>query len=97
MFDGVFGLAYQEISSFGEQPPFLAMVDQKVFKKAMFGFYMGHGMGELALGGYDQSKLEPNSVLWSKVIKKGYWEIKMDKVRAHKSAFIEKSVHACHC
>ncbi|KAF9345438.1 hypothetical protein BGX34_004761 [Mortierella sp. NVP85] len=91
VFDGVFGLAYREMSSSGKQPPFLAMVDQKVFKKAMFGFYMGHGMDELALGGYDQSMLEPNSVLWSKVIKKGYWRSKWTRLGHTRG---DKSVHA---
>ncbi|KAG0220530.1 aspartic peptidase domain-containing protein [Mortierella sp. GBAus27b] len=95
VFDGVFGLAYKEMSSSGEQPPFLAMVEQKAFKRGMFGFFMTRGKGELALGGYDQSRIQPDtSILWSNVIRKGYWEIKMDKVKAGKKGFLEKSVHA---
>ncbi|KAI8603661.1 aspartic peptidase domain-containing protein [Dissophora ornata] len=94
VFDGVFGLAYQEMSSSGERPPFLAMMEQHAIKRGMFGFYMGKGHGELALGGYDKSKIEGNNVLWSKVIKKGYWEIKMEKVKAEKADFLKGPVHA---
>ncbi|KAF9418563.1 hypothetical protein BGZ94_009660 [Podila epigama] len=94
VFDGVFGLAYPEMSSSGEQPPFLAMMEQKVMRNGVFGFYMGKGKGELSLGGYDGSKIAGNEVLWSKVIKKGYWEIKMDKVKTENADFLKTPVHA---
>ncbi|KAI1321321.1 Vacuolar protease A [Mortierella claussenii] len=94
IFDGVFGLAYQEMSSSGERPPFLAMLEQHAFKKGMFGFFLGRDGGELALGGYDESKLRDHQILWSKVVKKGYWEIKMDKVKAGKEDFLKNPAHA---
>ncbi|KAF9195516.1 hypothetical protein BGZ51_000092 [Haplosporangium sp. Z 767] len=94
IFDGVFGLAYQEMSSSGEQPPFLAMMEQNAIKRGMFGFYMGRGRGELSLGGYDGSKIVDDDVHWSKVVKNGYWEIKMDKVKTGKFDFLKKPVHA---
>ncbi|KAF9948279.1 hypothetical protein BGZ72_009788 [Mortierella alpina] len=94
VFDGVFGLAYQEMSSSGELPPFLSMMEQHAVKNGMFGFYMGHGSGELAFGGYDSSRIEGNDILWSKVIKKGYWEIMMDSVKSEKGDFLKAPVHA---
>ncbi|KAG0328976.1 hypothetical protein BGZ99_003840 [Dissophora globulifera] len=94
VFDGVFGLAYQEMSSSGALPPFMAMMEQKAVQRGMFGFFMGKGHGELALGGYDESRVEDNKVLWSKVVKKGYWEIKMDKVKADNTDVIKASAHA---
>ncbi|KAG0207246.1 hypothetical protein BGX28_001465 [Mortierella sp. GBA30] len=94
VFDGVFGMAYQEMSSSGEKPPFLAMMDQHAIKRGMFGFFMGQGTGELALGGYDSSKIAGDEVLWSKVVKKGYWEIKMDNVETEKGIFLKTPVHA---
>ncbi|KAF9314196.1 hypothetical protein BG003_004396 [Podila horticola] len=94
VFDGVFGLAYQEMSSSGEIPPFLAMTEQKAMRNGVFGFYMGKGTGELSLGGYDGSKIAGNEVLWSNVIKKGYWEIKMQKVKSGNADFLNTPVHA---
>ncbi|KAF9149183.1 hypothetical protein BG015_009031 [Linnemannia schmuckeri] len=95
VFDGVFGLAYQEMSSSGERPPFLAMMDQKAVKHGMFGFFMGKGLGELSIGGYDSSKIQDGKdILWSNVVKKGYWEIKMDKVKTGKTDFLNNPVHA---
>ncbi|KAF9360302.1 hypothetical protein BGX26_009881 [Mortierella sp. AD094] len=94
VFDGVFGLAYQEMSSSGELPPFLAMMKQHAIKRGMFGFFMGSGKGELSLGGYDQSKVKDDKVKWSKVIKKGYWEIKMVEVKSDKTDFLKTAVHA---
>lgn len=94
VFDGVFGLAYQEMSSSGEIPPFLAMTEQKAMHNGVFGFYMGKGKGELSLGGYDGSKIAGNEVLWSNVIKKGYWEIKMERVKSGNVDFLKTPVHA---
>lgn len=94
VFDGVFGLAYQEMSSSGEIPPFLAMTEQKAMRNGVFGFYMGKGKGELSLGGYDGSKIAGNEVLWSNVIKKGYWEIKMQKVKSGNTDILKTPVHA---
>ncbi|KAF9572209.1 hypothetical protein EC968_010147 [Mortierella alpina] len=94
VFDGVFGLAYQEMSSSGEQPPFLSMMEQRTVKNGIFGFYMGHGSGELAFGGYDSSRIEGNDILWSKVVKKGYWEIMMDGVKSEKEKLLKAPVHA---
>ncbi|KAG0334728.1 hypothetical protein BG004_000288 [Podila humilis] len=93
-FDGVFGLAYQEMSSSGELPPFLAMMEQKSFRNGVFGFYMGTGEGELSLGGYDGSKIAGSEVHWANVIKKGYWEIKMDKVKTGNKDLVKSPVHA---
>ncbi|KAG0032250.1 hypothetical protein BGZ81_011342 [Podila clonocystis] len=94
VFDGVFGLAYQEMSSSGETPPFLAMAEQKAMHNGVFGFYMGDGKGELSLGGYDGSKIAGNDVLWSNVVKKGYWEIKMQRVKSNNADFLKTPVHA---
>ncbi|KAG0086811.1 Vacuolar protease A [Podila epicladia] len=94
VFDGVFGLAYQEMSSSGEIPPFLAMAEQKAMHNSVFGFYMGKGKGELSLGGYDGSKIAGNEVLWANVVKKGYWEIKMQKVKSGNADLLKTPVHA---
>ncbi|KAF9374497.1 hypothetical protein CPC16_001262 [Podila verticillata] len=94
VFDGVFGLAYQEMSSSGEIPPFLAMTEQKAMHNGVFGFYMGKGQGELSLGGYDGSMIAGNEVLWSNVIKKGYWEIKMQRVKSGNVDILKTPVHA---
>ncbi|KAG0212467.1 hypothetical protein BGX33_003612 [Mortierella sp. NVP41] len=95
VFDGVFGLAYQEMSSSGERPPFLAMMDQRAIKHGMFGFFMGKGFGELSIGGYDSTKVQNgDDTLWSNVVKKDYWEIKMDKVLTGKTDFLNTPVHA---
>lgn len=94
VFDGVFGLAYQEMSSSGETPPFLAMTEQNAMHNGVFGFYMGKGEGELSLGGYDGSRIADNEILWSNVIKKGYWEIRMERVKSGNADFLKTPVHA---
>ncbi|KAF9578350.1 hypothetical protein BGW38_005892, partial [Lunasporangiospora selenospora] len=94
VFDGVFGLAYQEMSSSGERPPFLALMDQHAVRRGLFGFYMGAGHGELAIGGYDGGRVEKDEIIWSKVVKRGYWEIAMDKVQADDNDFIKTPIHA---
>jgi hypothetical protein len=95
VFDGVFGLAYQEMSSSGERPPFLAMMDQRTVRHGMFGFFMGKGFGELSIGGYDSDKVKNgDDILWSNVVKKGYWEIKIEKVKTGKTDFLGTPVHA---
>ncbi|KAF9112279.1 hypothetical protein BGX27_003680 [Mortierella sp. AM989] len=94
IFDGVFGLGYQEMSSSGELPPFMAMMQQHAVKRGMFAFFMGNGRGELSLGGYDGSRVKDNKVQWSKVVKKGYWEIKMNKVKSDATDFLKTAVHA---
>ncbi|KAG0230824.1 hypothetical protein BGW42_000649 [Actinomortierella wolfii] len=94
VFDGVFGLAYQEMSSSGEEPPLLAMMDQGIFARRMFGFYMGKDSGELSIGGYDSSRVVNNDLTWAKVVKKGYWEIGLDKVQIHGGEMITGDIHA---
>ncbi|KAF9976366.1 hypothetical protein BGZ73_008724 [Actinomortierella ambigua] len=94
VFDGVFGLAYPEMSSSGEMPPLLAMMDQGVFSRHMFGFYMGKDSGELSIGGYDKSMIANNDLTWAKVVKKGYWEIALDKVQIPDGEIITNRIHA---
>ncbi|KAF9163281.1 hypothetical protein DFQ26_002737 [Actinomortierella ambigua] len=94
VFDGVFGLAYPEMSSSGEKPPLLAMMDQGVFRRHMFGFYMGKNFGELSIGGYDKGLIANNDLIWAPVVKKGYWEIAVDKVQVQGGGKVTDHINA---
>eukprot|EP00210_Caulerpa_lentillifera_P003201 g3058.t1 len=83
-FDGIFGLGFPEYSSFGVMPPFQNMVLQGLIKEPIFSFYIkGDEVGsELLLGGAD-SRHWTGEHLWTKVTKRGYWQIAIEKMQVH--------------
>ncbi|CAI4233187.1 unnamed protein product [Auanema sp. JU1783] len=83
-FDGILGMAYPEIAVLGVEPVFNTLFDQKKVSQNLFAFWLNRDTssdigGEITFGGLDTRHFEP-PITYSPVIRKGYWEIKMDAV-----------------
>jgi saccharopepsin len=83
-FDGIFGLGYDRISVQGVVPPFYNMIAQNLLDEPVFGVYLGNTNnggegGEISFGGTDEDHYE-GSISWTKVVRKGYWEVEMNNV-----------------
>lgn len=80
-FDGIFGLGYQEISVNGIKPPFYRMVEQGLISEPIFSVWMGKQGealgGELIFGAVNPGRFT-GSMHWAPVIRKGYWEVKLE-------------------
>lgn len=79
------GLGYDTISVAGVVPPFYNMIQQKLIDEPVFSFYItrsadGNAVGgELLFGGIDET-LFTGPLVYAPVIRKGYWEVKLDEV-----------------
>ncbi|CAF3368339.1 unnamed protein product [Rotaria socialis] len=83
-FDGILGMAYQKISSCGENPVIWTMYLAGELSLPIFSFWFdsvstGYDTGELILGGYDASKYTGNFT-YAPVSVEGYWEFVADSV-----------------
>ncbi|CAO3672336.1 unnamed protein product [Rhizopus stolonifer] len=85
-FDGIFGLGYDTIAIKQTVPPFYNMVDRNLIEQKLFSFWIGdindqgnESGGEIIFGGIDESRYI-GDVVWSPVIRKGYWEVGVDSV-----------------
>jgi len=81
-FDGILGLAYDNIAVQHVTPPFYEFVNQKKVKESVFAFWLNTGGddkgGELVFGGTD-SKHYKGDINWAPVTRKGYWEVDIEK------------------
>ncbi|RKP25464.1 endopeptidase [Syncephalis pseudoplumigaleata] len=84
-FDGILGLGYDTISVKGVVPPFYHMVDRKLVDEPVFSFWLndvkagGEG-GELVFGGTNPAHYT-GDIHYAPVIRKGYWEVKLEQVK----------------
>ena len=81
-FDGILGLAYDTISVNGIVPPLYQMINQGLLDDKVVSFYLGSSDqdgGEAVFGGLDESHYE-GKIHWAPVVRKGYWEVGLDKV-----------------
>jgi len=81
-FDGILGMALDQLSSQGAVTPFSNLVKQGVVQQPLFGFFLGrekdNTQGQLTLGGVDNS-LFKGSISFNKLVNnQGFWEIAMD-------------------
>jgi len=80
-FDGIFGLAYDNIAVKHVVPPFYHMVNKKLVDEPVFGAWFGDNAdggegGELVFGGVNKDRYK-GDLAWAPVIRKGYWEVEL--------------------
>jgi hypothetical protein len=83
-FDGILGLAFPALSIDQDVNALIPnLKEEGVLEKAMFAFYLGNESdGELAVGGYDPSRMEdPDDITWVDLLSPAYWLAKMDGVK----------------
>ncbi|CAG8526434.1 10611_t:CDS:2, partial [Racocetra persica] len=85
-FDGVFGMAFDDISTFGAATPFSNMINQKAINEPYFSFYLQRSkddVGKLTLGGVDTTKFTGN-LSYHKVAQYNgsykFWMTEMDDI-----------------
>jgi len=76
-FDGILGLGFDTISVLKVPPVFYDMVDK--LEKPMFSVFLGDQDnqvgGEVLFGGIDEKYVDPATVQYVPVSRKGYWEV----------------------
>ncbi|TPX57553.1 hypothetical protein SpCBS45565_g08185 [Spizellomyces sp. 'palustris'] len=80
-FDGIFGLAYDNIAVKHVVPPFYQMIEQGLLDEPVFGAWFGDQAnggegGEITFGGIDEDHYK-GEITWAPVIRKGYWEVEL--------------------
>lgn len=78
-FDGILGMAFDQLNTQGAITPFSQMVQQNVVKQAIFGFVLGrqkdNSPSQLTIGGVDTSKFTGQLSFNKLVNNVGFWEI----------------------
>ncbi|CAG8457985.1 22911_t:CDS:2, partial [Racocetra persica] len=81
-FDGIMGLAFDNLSSQGASTPFSSMVQQKVVTQPIFAFRLSraadHDTGIITLGGVDINSFTGTINFVNVVERTGFWEIPMN-------------------
>ncbi|KAI9106252.1 aspartic peptidase domain-containing protein [Phlyctochytrium arcticum] len=80
-FDGILGLAYDNIAVNRVVPPFYQMINQKLIEEPLFGAWFGDQAnggegGEITFGGVDEDHFK-GEITWAPVTRKGYWEVEL--------------------
>jgi saccharopepsin len=92
-FDGVFGLGFDNIAAGGATPPFYNMIEDKSLYKPIFSLWLNgtndERSGELILGGVDRSLFE-GQVTFAPVVRKGYWEITLQRFSIGEDRFSQR-------
>lgn len=80
-FDGILGLAFPAISrDQGVNTLIPNLHANGAIEKSMFAFYLGDNAdGELAVGGYDESKMK-GEISWFNLARPAYWLVSVGKV-----------------
>jgi len=77
--DGLMGMAFESLSSYGANPVFQSLVDQKRTAEPVFAFKLTDVGSELFVGGVNK-KLYTGDFTYAPVTQKAYWQVKMDTV-----------------
>ncbi|KAH9030179.1 acid protease [Lactarius hengduanensis] len=84
--DGLLGMAYESLSSYGASPVFQSLVSQGQVSRAtqVFSFYLAESGSELYIGGTNQD-LYTGPFTYMPVIIRGYWEGLFDSISVNGS------------
>jgi len=89
-FDGILGMAFDQLNTQGAKTPFSEMVQQKVVKDAVVGFVLGRqkdaSPSQVTIGGVDQTKFTGTLSFNKLVNNKGFWEIALDDASVNAKA-----------
>ncbi|KAH8997788.1 acid protease [Lactarius hatsudake] len=77
--DGLLGMGYESLSSYGASPVFQSLVSQGHVSTPVFSFYFAESGSELYIGGTNQD-LYTGSFTYMPVITQGYWEGLFDDI-----------------
>lgn len=93
-FDGIFGLAFDNIASGDAVPPFYNLMTDNLLHKPIFSLWLNgtddtDRSGELILGGVDRSRFSGN-VAFTPVVRKGYWEVSLQNFKVGQEQFETK-------
>ncbi|KAH7884068.1 Asp-domain-containing protein [Phlebopus sp. FC_14] len=80
--DGVMGMAFESISSFGASPVFQNLISEGQVDSPVFAFKLASTGSELFLGGVN-SDLYTGDFTYVPVTQEGYWEVNMDSVQGN--------------
>ncbi|KGG51581.1 hypothetical protein DI09_314p10, partial [Mitosporidium daphniae] len=82
-FDGIFGLAFSEVSVNGVVPPLYNMIQKNLISHGIFSVWLSSKKksspegGEILFGGIDDSRYT-GPITWCPITRKGYWQIKLE-------------------
>ncbi|KAG5654486.1 hypothetical protein H0H81_001985 [Sphagnurus paluster] len=77
--DGLVGMAFPEISSFGAEPLFHSLVAQNQTVAPQFGFKLAENGSELFLGGVNTDLIK-GDLVYTPVIQQGFWQVNLEAV-----------------
>ncbi|EIW85946.1 Asp-domain-containing protein [Coniophora puteana RWD-64-598 SS2] len=77
--DGLMGMAYQAISSYGASPVFNTLVSEGQTDAGVFGFKLTSSGAELTVGGTDSSAAS-GDFTYAPVTQQGYWQFSADGI-----------------
>lgn len=75
-FDGLFGLAFESISTMGVRPFFQSLVKAATLRQNRFSFKLGASGSELFLGGANSKRFKAGTTAWYPLTSASYWVIK---------------------
>ncbi|KAF9220103.1 acid protease [Gyrodon lividus] len=77
--DGLLGMAFQSISTFGQSPFFQTLVTEGQTDEPVFAFNLGAHGAELYIGGTNPD-MYTGVFAWAPVVRQAHWEVKIDNV-----------------
>ncbi|KAH9166889.1 acid protease [Lactarius sanguifluus] len=77
--DGLLGMGYESLSSYGASPVFQSLVSQGQISTPVFSFYLAESGSELYIGGTDQEHYT-GAFTYMPVTTQGYWQGSFDGI-----------------